>query len=310
MPKTLHGVLAIAHTPFTDADTIDGAALKRAVDWAFAAGAAGIGTGMVSETLKLTGDERGDLARMLVEFAAGRGPVFAAVGAESTKQALAFAVAAEQSGCDAVMAVPPLTGRVSEPHLVDHFRALADGVSVPVIVQDASGYVGQSIPLGVCVQLLERYGPEKTLFKPEAAPNGPTLSALRDATGGRARMFEGSGGVYLIDGFRRGIAGTMPGMELLDGVVAVWQALKCGDEETAYRMYFPVCAIVALQLQAGLDGFLAVEKYLMVKRGLFPSARRRTPYAWDLDSETAAEIDRLFGRLQAALAVSTSPPPR
>src|SRR5215213_9867661 len=244
MAKKLHGVLAIAHTPFTDADEIDAAALKRAVDWSFAVGADGIGTGMVSETLKLTADERHALARMLVEFVAGR---------------------------------------------------------VPVFVQDASGYVGQSIPIPVCVKLLERYGSDKILFKPEAAPNGPTLSALRDATGGRATMFEGSGGIFLIDSFRRGIAGTMPGMDLLDGVGAVWKALQRGDEAAAYRVYFPVCALVSLQLQAGLDGFLAVEKHLMVKRGLFPSARRRKPYGWELDGETAQEVDRLFAQLQVAL---------
>ena len=302
MPKKLQGVLAVAHTPFTEADEIDAAALRRAVDWAFAVGADGVGTGMVSETFRLTHDERLSLAKVLVESAAGRGPVFAAVGAESTKQSLAFARAAERDGCDAVMAVPPLTTRLGAEQLVDHFRALADGIGIPVIVQDASGYVGQSIPVPVCVQLLERYGPEKILFKPEAAPNGPTISALRDATGGRAVMFEGSGGVFLIDSFRRGIAGTMPGMELLDGVVAVWMALARGDEATAYRIYFPVCALVALQLQAGLDGFLAVEKYLMVKRGLFPSARRRKPYSWELDAETASEVDRLFALLQQAIA--------
>jgi 4-hydroxy-tetrahydrodipicolinate synthase len=190
---------------------------------------------------------------------------------------------------------------LSEAHLVDHFRALADAIRIPVIVQDASGYVGQSIPIPVCVKLLERYGPEKILFKPEAAPNGPTLSALRDATGGRAVMFEGSGGIFLIDSFRRGIAGTMPGMDLLDGVVAVWKALQRGDEEAAYRVYFPVCAIVALQLQAGLDGFLAVEKYLMHQRGMFPNTRRRKPYGWELDAETASEVDRLFQKLQTAL---------
>ena len=302
MAKKLRGVLAIAHTPFTDGDEIDAAALKRSVDWAFAVGADGIGTGMVSETMKLTADERVALAEMLVEFAAGRGPVFAAVGAESTKQSLAFAVAAEKAGCDAVMAVPPLTAKLSEAHLVDHFCALADGIGIPVIVQDASGYVGQSIPIAACVKLLDRYGPEKILFKPEAAPNGPTLSALRDATDGRATMFEGSGGIFLIDSFRRGIAGTMPGMDLLDGVVALWKALQRRDEATAYRVYFPVCAIVALQLQAGLDGFLAVEKHLMVKRGLFPNARRRKPYGWELDAETASEVDRLFDRLQKTLA--------
>src|SRR5262249_60355558 len=119
------GRLAIARTPFTDADEIDPSALRRAVDWAFEVGVDGIGTGMVSETLKLTGDERVSLAKMLVEFVAGRGPVFAAVGAESTKLSLGFAVAAEKAGCDAVMAVPPLTAKLSVEHLVDHFRALS-----------------------------------------------------------------------------------------------------------------------------------------------------------------------------------------
>jgi len=302
VPKVLQGVLAIAHTPFTEHDEIDTAALKRSVDWAFGIGADGLGTGMVSETMKLTSDERVSLTQMLVEYAAGRGPVFAAVGAESTKQSLAFAVAAEKAGCDAVMAVPPLTSRLSETQLVDHFRALADGIGIPVIVQDASGYVGQSIPIPVCVKLFERYGPDKVLFKPEAAPNGPQLSALRDATEGNARIFEGSGGIFLIDSFRRGIAGTMPGMDLLDGVVAIWKALQSGNEDTAYRVYFPVCAIVALELQAGLDGFLAVEKHLMVKRGLFPTARRRKPYGWELDAETADEVDRLYERMQHALS--------
>ena len=304
MPKKLAGVLAIAHTPFTDDDEIDAPTLKRAVDWTFSVGADGIGTGMVSETMRLTDHERLSLANMLVGFAENRGPVFVAVGAESTKQALKHAVAAEKEGCDAVMAVPPLTAKLSEAHLVDHFRALADGIGIPVIVQDASGYVGQSIPIPVCVKLLELYGPEKILFKPEAAPNGPTLSALRDATGGRAVMFEGSGGIFLIDSYRRGIAGTMPGMDLLDGVVAVWKALLRGDDAAAYRTSFPIGAIVALQLQAGLDGFLAVEKYLMVRRGLFPSARRRKPYNWELDAETVAEIDRLFALLQEALRVA------
>ncbi|AMV27850.1 L-2-keto-3-deoxyarabonate dehydratase [Gemmata sp. SH-PL17] len=301
MLKKLHGVLAIAHTPFNDKDEIDDLVFKREVEWAFGVGATGIGTGMVSETMRLTDHERVSLANMLVGFAEGRGPVFVAVGAESTKQSLAHAKVAEREGCDAVMAVPPLTSKLSEAQLLDHFRALADGVGIPVIVQDASGYVGQSIPISMCVKLLEQYGPEKILFKPEAAPNGPTLSALRDATSGKATIFEGSGGIFLVDSYRRGIAGTMPGMDLLDGIVAVWKALQRGDDATAYRLSFPIGAIVALQLQAGLDGFLAIEKYLMHKRGLFPNTRRRGPYGWELDAETAAEVDRLFALLQDAL---------
>jgi dihydrodipicolinate synthase/N-acetylneuraminate lyase len=302
MPKPLQGVLAIAHTPFDDDDEIDRVSLKRAVDWTFSVGADGLGTGMVSEIMKLTADERVTLSKLLVEYTAGRGPVFAAVGAESTKQAKVYAMAAEKAGCDAVMAVPPLTGKLTETELVGHFRALAEAVSIPVIVQDASGYVGQAIPLPVYVRLLERYGENKILFKPEASPVGPNLSALRDATEGRAKIYEGSGGIFLIDSYRRRVAGTMPGMDLLDGVVAMWKALVRGDEDAAYRISFPLSAIVALQLQAGLDGFLAIEKDLMVKRGLFDTARRRKPYGWDLDVETATEVDRLFERMQRALA--------
>lgn len=301
MPRPLRGVLPIAHTPFTDSDEIDRPSLRRQIDWAFAQGADGIGTGMVSEILRLTADERAALASQLVELTAGRGTVFMAVGAESTKQAVNYTKTAAAAGCDAVMAVPPLTTRLTEAALVDHFRALAEAVEIPLIVQDASSYVGQAIPLSVYVKLLDRYGPAKVVFKPEAAPNGPNISTLRDATSREARIFEGSGGVYLIDSYRRGVAGTMPGVDLLDGVVAVWRALERHDEETAYRVYFPLAAIVTLQLQAGLDGFLAIEKYLMVKRGLFAAAHRRRPYHWELDAETAAEVDRLFARLQDTL---------
>src|SRR6185436_9425920 len=143
------------------------------------------------------------------------------------------------------------------------FQALADAIAIPLVVQDASAYVGRAIPLPVLVDLLERYGPHKILFKPEASPIGPNVSALRDATGGKARIFEGSGGIALVDTYRRGVAGCMPGMEFLPGIVALWRALERGDDEAVYRLYLPICALVSLQLQAGLDGFLAVEKHIL-----------------------------------------------
>jgi len=301
MARSLVGVLPIVHTPFTDDDRIDSRALRREIDWAYRIGASGLGTGMVSEILRLTADERRSLTEQIVEISAGRGAVFAAVSAESGQQALEYAKHAERAGCDAVMAAPPLTTGLSMEERVDYYRELADGVALPVIVQDASGYVGQAIPLEVYVQLLDRYGADKILFKPEAAPIGPNLSLLRDATAGRAKIFEGSGGILLIDSYRRGIVGTMPGMDLLDGIVSLWNALERGDDAAAYAVYFPICALVALQLQAGLDGFLAIEKYLLVKRGLWSSERRRAPYTWSLDDETAREVDRLFALLQLNL---------
>src|SRR5205814_6785634 len=106
MPKRLQGVLPIVQTPFLDSDEIDFATLAKEVEWGLAQGIDGLGTGMVSELLKLTAAERQALAENLVKCAAGRAPVFMGVGAESSRQALDYARVAERAGCDAVMATP------------------------------------------------------------------------------------------------------------------------------------------------------------------------------------------------------------
>ena len=306
MKKKLAGVLPIVHVPFEDDGTIDEKTLKKEIDWIFSVKAQGLGTGMVSEILRLTFEERISLTNHIVQFSEGRGATFAGVGAESTKQALVYAKAAEKAGCDGIMAIPPVTTSLPEEAVLKHFRTLAEEVNLPLIVQDASGYVGQAIPLRIYIQLLELYGNEKILFKPEASPIGPNLSALRDASLGKAKIFEGSGGILLVDSFRRGITGTMPGVDLLDGIVSLWNALVNGDEKATYRVYFPICAIVALQLQAGLDGFLAIEKFILKHRGIFKNEVRRSPYSWDLDLETSSEILRLLQILDKAICLEQS----
>jgi dihydrodipicolinate synthase/N-acetylneuraminate lyase len=298
---SLTGVLPIIQTPFDDHLQIDWQTLQREVDWAFAVGVNGFGTGMVSEVRTLSQQERSQYARKLVEFANGRGPVFMSVTAENQTDSVKLACDAEAAGCNAVMAAPPLNQTLDTAGLFGYFAKLAESVDVPIIVQDASGYLGAAIPHSVYLSLLERFDAKKIVFKPEAPPNGPCISALRDATNRQARIFEGSGGVYLIDSMRRGVVGTMPGMEMADAMVAIWRALKRGDDETAYRIHLPLCAIVALQMQVGLDGFLAIEKYILRRRGLFPNESRRDPIRWQIDPETAQEVDRLFDRLMREL---------
>ena len=79
------------------------------------------------------------------------------------------------------------------------------------------------------------------------------------------------------------------------------EAAEAGDEDRIYDLSLPICALVALQLQGGLDGFLAIEKYLLQKRGLFPNTVQLQPVGWKIDRETQDEVDRLFTRLQAVL---------
>jgi 4-hydroxy-tetrahydrodipicolinate synthase len=304
MASVLKGVLPVLHTPLNEDSSIDVETLERQIDWVFQTGADGVVVAMVSEVLRLGYHGRKELANQVCQAVRGRGVAIVSVGAESIKEALDFAEHAQGLGASAVMAIPPVATSLSGARTADYFAAIAKGISIPLVVQDASSYVGAAIDLGVYLRLLEEFGDERIYFKPEASPLGPNLSKLRDASQGRARIFEGSGGINLVDCYRRGIVGTMPGTDLLDGIVALWQALKSGDEERIYQLSLPICALTAIQLQAGLDGFLAIEKYLMKKRGIFRNTLQVQPCGWQIDVETGAEVDRLFDLLQRTLASS------
>lgn len=299
--RGLHGVFPVLHTPFLESGGIDHATLQREIDWALDMGADGVVVAMVSEVLRLSGELRRELAASVIGAVKSRVPTVISVGAESIDDAVAYAQHAQTIGASAVMAIPPVATSLGGERTQAYFAAIASSVAVPLIVQDASAYVGASIDVRVYLGLLDEFGPERIYFKPEASPLGPNVSRLRDATGGKARIFEGSGGINLVDCFRRGIIGTMPGSDLLDAIVALWRALQQGDDRRIYELAFPIGAIVSLQLQAGLDGFLGIEKYLMQRRGIFTNTLCREPVAWTLDAETQAEVDRLFARLQAVL---------
>jgi dihydrodipicolinate synthase/N-acetylneuraminate lyase len=290
--SNLTGVFPVFQTPFHDDESIDFATLAVEIEWLFDRGASGIVMAMVSETLRMSSEERDELAGKVCSLAAGKGPVVISVGAESSHSAIRHAKHAEAQGAAAVMAIPPISIALGRDELHGYYRSILEAVAIPVIVQDASGYVGRPMPVEMQAQILSEFGDERVLFKPEATPIGPNLSALRDATGGKAKIFEGSGGISLVNSYRRGIVGTMPGAEIIDAQVALWRALGEGSEERIYRLSFPISSLVALQ--SGLDGFLAVEKYLLVKQGIFPNATIRGPVGYVLDEETRQEVDRLF----------------
>ena len=295
---SLRGVFPVFQTPYLADETIDYATLEREIHWLFEQGSHGVVMAMVSEVLRLSDAERGQMAQFVCETGRSKGSVIISVGAESTRQAEAFARQAESVGAAAVMAIPPVSIAVSEDELQRYYERILRAIAIPVIVQDASGYVGRPMSIGLQARLFNTYG-ERVMFKPEATPIGPRLSALRDATDGKAAVFEGTGGIALVDSYRRGITGTMPGADLIDAIVALWKALEAGDDAQAYRISLPLSALIATQ--SSLDAFLAVEKHLLCRRGLFKNTLVRGPVGYTLDEETRREVDRLFDVLMAAL---------
>lgn len=296
----LRGVLPVVQMPFHSDESIDFETLRAEVDYLLDRGADGVTLAMVSEILRLTTDERKRVAERLCQAVGDRGVCVISCGAESTYAAVEHARHAESVGASAVMAIPPVTTTVLADELKRYFDALAEATTVPIVVQDASGYVGAPIGTGPMAEIMRRYGPERIYFKPEAVPIGPQLTELREATSGQARVFEGSGGIALVDSFRRGIVGTMPGADLIDAVVALWRALQRDDDEAAYEISLPLSSLVALQ--SGLDGFLAVEKYLLFRQGVFRNEVIRGPVGFRLDDETRREVERLYCHLEKALS--------
>src|SRR5690606_960662 len=114
-----------------------------------------------------------------------------------------LAAHAARIGATGIMVNAPITSTAGPAELDAYFQAVAEASeALPVVIQDASGYVGRPLPIDLMVALLDRYGPDKAQFKPEAVPLGPRVTELIDASGGRARVFEGSGGLALVESVR------------------------------------------------------------------------------------------------------------
>ena len=296
-PRPLEGVLPVIQTAFGPDGEVDLAETSRELDWVLSQGVTGLVTGMVSELLRLTEDERHRLAEVVVAKAR-EGGVASVIGcgAESTVTAVHHARHAARLGADAVMVIPPTTVTLDDAAVFDYYTAICDAVDVGLVVQDAGGYVGRPMSIDVQVRLFERYR-DRVWFKPEADPIGPRLSRLRAATGGEARVLEGSGGAALVDSFRRGVVGTMPGAEVCWAIQALWDALSGGDWDTAYEISGVLNMLVALQ--TSIDSYVAVEKHLLVRQSVLASTRARGPVGFTLDEETRAEVDRLFDLLSS-----------
>ena len=292
----LHGVYPVFNTLFDDDGRIDLGALESELTWLLSWQVDGVVMGMVSEVLRLSEPERIDVARVACDVANQAGvDSIISVGAESTRVAVDLACEVEGLGASALMAIPPVAVALPENEITAYYVAILGATTIPLVIQDASGYVGRPLSIALQKDLLDRYG-ERVLFKPEAVPIGPRLTALRDGTGGRARIFEGTGGIALIDSFRRGIVGTMPGTDLIWALVALWRLLEQGEYSNAYEIAGPLVNL--LNVQATLDSFVVVQKHLLRLQGAITRSTSRGPMSFELDDETAAEVERLFEQLR------------
>jgi 4-hydroxy-tetrahydrodipicolinate synthase len=169
----LQGSMVALVTPMTADGGLDEAALRRLVDWHVAEGTDGIvAVGTTGESATLDEAEHCRVIRLVVEYAAGRVPVIAGTGANSTTEAIELTRCAKDAGADACLLVTPYYNKPTQEGLYLHHKAVAEAVDVPQILYNVPGRTA-------CDMLPE------TIGRLAAVPN---VIGVKEATGDLARV--------------------------------------------------------------------------------------------------------------------------
>lgn len=130
----IKGSIPALLTPFRDG-ALDESAFQAMVDRQIAEGSSGlVPCGTTGESATLSFDEHVRVVSLCVEAAAGRVPVIAGAGANSTAHAIALARAAKAARADASLVVAPYYNKPSQEGLLAHFKAINDAVDLPMFV--------------------------------------------------------------------------------------------------------------------------------------------------------------------------------
>ena len=135
----IQGSIVAMVTPMHPDGSLDVDAYRRLIDWHIAEGTdAIVAVGTTGESPTVSVDEHCELIRVAVEQSAGRIPIIAGAGGNSTAEAIELTRYAQSVGADAVLSVVPYYNRPTQEGLFRHFSAIA-GVGIPVILYNVPG---------------------------------------------------------------------------------------------------------------------------------------------------------------------------
>lgn len=152
----LKGSLAAIVTPMQDDGSLDLVGLRSLVDFHIAEKTDGIVVvGTTGESPTVDFEEHRLLIATVVEHAAGRIPVIAGTGANSTREAIELSRYAKDAGADATLSVVPYYNKPTQEGLYLHFRAIAEAVDMPMILYNVPGRTVADIANETVLRLAE-----------------------------------------------------------------------------------------------------------------------------------------------------------
>lgn len=153
----LRGSIVALVTPMHDDGSVDYDALRKLVDWHVAEGTDCIGVvGTTGESPTVSVEEHCEIIRVAVEQAAGRVPVMAGCGGNSTAEAIALAQFARKVGADSQLQVVPYYNKPGQEGQYQHFRAIAEATGdLPIVLYNVPGRTGADLQHETVLRLAE-----------------------------------------------------------------------------------------------------------------------------------------------------------
>ncbi|HEV8633511.1 MAG TPA: dihydrodipicolinate synthase family protein [Chloroflexota bacterium] len=271
------GVFPIAPTTFDERGELDLESQKRALDFMIDGGVDGICIlANFSEQFSLTDDERERLTGLILDHVAGRVPVIVTTSHFGSRVAAERSRRAQAAGAAMVMLMPPYHGatiRADEVGIVGFFRAVAEAISIPIMIQDApvSGTVLPAPFLARLAREIDRI----SYFKIEVPGAATKLRALIEQAGDAIDgPFDGEESITLIPDLDAGATGTMPSALIADVLGTVVRLHRGGDRDAAVALWERHLPLINYEnRQCGLRA----AKALMKEGGIIRSEACRHP---------------------------------
>ena len=152
--KRITGSIVALITPFTQDGKVNYEKLGELLDWHIANNTDAILIlGTTSESPTMSHEEDLEICRFSVERVAGRVPVIASSGSNSTQTVIEKSLDLQAAGADAVMNIAPYYNKANKKGMYHHFADVADAIDIPLIIYNVPGRTGCSIPADVIGEL-------------------------------------------------------------------------------------------------------------------------------------------------------------
>ena len=138
--ERIGGSIVALVTPMHEDGSVDYDALRALVDWHIAEGTDCIvAVGTTGESATVNVEEHVEVIRVCVEHAAGRIPIMAGAGANSTQEAIELSKHAKKVGATCTLQVVPYYNKPSQEGIYRHFAKIAETVDIPMVLYNVPG---------------------------------------------------------------------------------------------------------------------------------------------------------------------------